>query len=375
MKITSVETIALTVPLLRPAVIASGSANTGFHVLIRIHTDAGIVGIGEASPIASTDADTPGSIIEVVSKRIAPRLVGYDPRRLQDCLALIHTAIPGNQCAKAGVDIALHDLVGKALGVPVYQLLGGRSRNEINVIETDIWIDTPEVMAAMAKEAAGRGVSAFEIKIGKEPEVDFKRVEAIRKAVGPAARLRIDCNEGYAAGTGLRTLRAMEALDLVYIEQPVPRWDIDGMRRLAEALDTPICADQSAYTPQDVMRLLSCGAADLICIKIPKSGLAHASTINAISETAGVRCTLGSMLPLGIGAAAIHHFAVAMRNVDVEMGGVYGSPLDYFVDDIVRSSTVAADGAIRLSDAPGLGVAGDEEQIARYRRAGLQRCR
>ena len=368
MRITNIEVVALTVPLLRPAVIASGSASTGFHVLIRVHTDTGLVGFGEASPIASTDADTPGSIVEVVSKRIGPRLVGCDPRRLQDCLALIHSAIPGNQCAKAGVDIALHDLVGKALSVPVYQLLGGRSRQSISVIEADIWIDTPEAMAAMAKQAATRGVSAFEIKIGKEPEVDFKRVEAIRKAVGPDARLRIDCNEGYAAGTGLRVLRAMEALDLVYIEQPVPRWDIEGMRRLAEALDTPICADQSAYTPQDVMRLVSCGAADLICIKIPKSGLGHASTINAISETAGIRCTLGSMLPLGIGAAAIHHFAIAMRNVDVEMGGVYGSPLDYFVDDIVQSSTVDEDGAIRLSDAPGLGITIDEDKSARYQR-------
>ncbi|MBN9264581.1 MAG: hypothetical protein J0I75_08430 [Hyphomicrobium sp.] len=368
MKITKIETIALTVPLLRPAVIASGSASTGFHVLIRIHTDAGLIGLGEASPIASTDADTPGSIVEVISKRIAPRLAGCDPRRMQECLALIYTAIPGNQCAKAGVDIALHDLVGKALGVPVYQLLGGRCRDAINVIEADIWIDTPEAMATMAKEAASRGVSAFEIKIGKDPAVDLQRVAAIRKAVGPGARLRIDCNEGYAAGTELRVLRAMEALDLVYIEQPVPRWDIDGMRRLADALDTPICADQGAYTPQDVMRLLSCGAADLICIKIPKSGLFHASTINAICETAGVRCTLGSMLPLGLGAAAIHHFAIAMRNVDVEMGGVYGSPLDYFVDDIVQTSTVAADGAIRLSDAPGLGVSVDEEKIARYRR-------
>lgn len=367
MKITNIETIALTVPLLRPAVIASGSAKTGFHVLIRIHTDAGIIGIGEASPIASTDADTPGSIVEVIGKRIAPRLTGCDPRRMQACMALVHTAIPGNQCAKAGVDIALHDLVGKALGVPVYQLLGGRCRDVMNIIEADIWIDTPEAMAGMAKEAAGRGVSAFEIKIGKDPAIDLQRVEAIRKTVGPAARLRIDCNEGYSAGTELKVLREMEALDLVYIEQPVPRWDIEGMRRIADALDTPICADQSAYTPQDVMRLLGCGAADLVCIKIPKSGLFHAATINAICETSGVRCTLGSMLPLGIGAAAIHHFAMAMRNVDVDMGGVYGSPLDYFVDDVVQVSTVAADGAIRLSEAPGLGIAVDEEKITRYR--------
>lgn len=356
MKIRRIETIPVAVPLRRPMNIASGAVPAGNHVLVRVHTEEGLVGLGEASPVASTDADTQRTIVAVIADRIAPRLVGRDARQLAWLVDEMDRAVPGNHCAKAGVDLALHDLLARSLGVPVTQLLGGRCREAIDTQEADIWIDTPEAMAASAAEAAARGVTAFEIKIGTDPRLDVERVRAVRAAVGAAARLRVDCNEGYDAGTALKPLRAMEAFDLDYIEQPLPRWDWRGMARLAEALDTPICADQGAYTPHDVFNLLAMGAADLICIKVAKSGLARAAQIHATCRSAGVRCTLGSMLPLGVGAAAIQQFALSSPGVDVALSGVYGSALDYFTDDIVTTDPTGL----------GLGVRLDEDKLRRY---------
>ena len=365
MRITRVETIPVAVPLRRPMNIASGAVAAGNHVIIRLHTDQGLTGIGEASPVASTDADTQRTIVSVIADRLAPRLVGRDPHRLPQLIGQVDRAVPGHQCAKAGIDIALHDLVGKSLGVPVFQLLGGRCRDRLDTLEADLWIDSPQAMAAAAGEAAARGVRAFEIKIGTDPAGDLQRVRAVREAVGPDARLRVDCNEGYDRGTAVAPLRAMEACRLDYIEQPLPRWDLRGMASLAAALDTPICADQSAYTRHDVFNLLAMQAADLICIKIAKSGLLHASQIHAACVVAGVRCTLGSMLPLGVGAAAIHHFAVGAPGVDVELSGVYGGATDYFTDDLVVQTAPDAAG-ITLSDAPGLGITLDERKLRHY---------
>lgn len=366
MKITRIEAVPVRIPFRRTYEIASGSIPAGQNVIIRIFTDQGPTGLGEASPIASTDADTQRSIVEAVTNRIAARLIGKDPLELPRLLAAVQGSMPGNHCAKAGVDIGLHDLAGRILGVPVYQLLGGRFHSQIDMQEADIWIDTPANMASAAADAFARGVRAFEIKIGTSPSLDVERVRAVREAVGSGAKLRVDCNEGYAAGTALKALRKMEAFDLEYMEQPLPRWDFEGMAQLAACLDTPICADQAAYTPHDVFRLLAMAAADLVCIKIPKSGLQGAQAIHAICEAAGVKCTLGSMLPLGIGAAAIHHFGVHARNVDLQMSGIYGNALDYFLDDIVTASTIDADGVVRLADAPGLGVTLDEEKLGRY---------
>lgn len=355
MKITRIEAIPVAIPLLRPMNIASGKVSEGNHVIIRLHTDTGLVGIGEASPVASTDADTQNGIVGVIFDRIAPRLLGRDARQLTLLVDEMDKAVPGHHCAKAGVDIALHDLVARSLQVPVYQLLGGRCREDPDTQEADIWIDAPEAMARSAADAAARGVTAFEVKIGTDPRLDVERVRAVREAIGHRARIRVDCNEGYDAGTALKPLRAMERFDLDYIEQPLPRWDLRGMARLAAALDTPICADQGAYTPHDVFNLLAMGAADLVCIKVAKSGLLRAAQIHGTSRAAGVKCTLGSMLPLGIGAAAIRHFAISAPGVDVELSGVYGSPLDYFADDLVTPHGSA-----------GLGVAIDEEKLARY---------
>lgn len=200
--------------VLNRAVRSSGPlADGGWQSRRRAHPQ-GITGIGEASPVASTDADTQRSIIHVIADRLALVLHGRDPLDLPRLQAALERAVPGHHCAKAGIDIALHDVAGRALGVPVYQVLGGRFRDELSTLEADIWIDSSEAMAEAARAALATGVSAFEIKIGTDPAVDVERVRAVREAVGSAARLRVDCNEGYSAGTALKPLRAMERFDL-----------------------------------------------------------------------------------------------------------------------------------------------------------------
>lgn len=368
-KITAIDVTPVTIALARPFTLSAGTVTHGNHVLVEIHTDAGITGLGEGAPIGATDGETQASMTDVLRNRIAPMLIGRDPRRISDIITAMDRGVIDNLCAKAAIDLALHDLLGKALGCPVYQLLGGRCRDEITVLETDIGIASPEESARAAKEAKARGIGAYEVKIGKDPERDIAAVRLIREAIGPDAKIRIDANEGYNRSTALKILRAMEAADLSYIEQPLPRWDVPGMAMLAAALDTPICADQGAYTIHDVHKLIKADAADIVCIKIARSGLYKARIIAATCQAAGIRCTMGSMMPIGIGVAAIHHFAMSNPNVDVELGGVHGSTREFLGDDIIHGSTQDEDGGIRLSDAPGFGVSLDRDKVKQYARA------
>lgn len=366
MIIDKLEIFPLSIPLKADLQIASGSMKAGRHVLVRIVTNEGVYGWGEASPISATDGETQASISACLSGPIQAVLKGANPLDLGSLVDRISHSVPMNYCAKVAAEMALHDLSGKILGIPVYQLLGGRRHDEISIKEADLWIDTPGNMAAAAERLAAEGIMNFEVKIGTDPAVDVERIRAVRNALGHSAKLRVDCNEGYAADMALKALRKMEEFDLAYIEQPVVRWNLAAMASITRALDTPICADQSAYTPHDAFRIIVSAAANLICIKVPRTGLLGSRAIAETCQAAGLRCTLGSMLPLGVGTAALHHFAIHAPNIDLQACGLYGSPLDYYVDDVVAKPSVDSDGVIRLEAVAGLGIDVDASKLSRY---------
>lgn len=370
MRITKIEVVPVSVPFIEPYVCSLGAKPVGENILVNVYTDDGLVGIGETCPFPGFYPETQEDTIVNLRKYLIPPLIGKDPFDIERIIEIMDKTSWGageaHPIAKAPIDNALYDIMGKKLNIPVYKLLGGRYRNELRSLNFDLSLENPEKMAREAQIAVERGYDTLELKIGIDPKKDLKRVKVVRDAIGSDVGLRADANGAYNLTTAMRTLRKMEKYELDFFEQPLPAWDHHGMAQLAQSLDTPICADESAYTPEDVLRLIRMNAADMVCIKIGRSGLCKAKRIATITETADIPCIVGSMLPLGVGTAAIHHFVTATRNIS-EAGGVYTTPLDHFVDDIVKEPQRPEKGVIRVSEKPGLGVELDQEKIEKYR--------
>ncbi len=214
-------------------------------------------------------------------------------------------------------------------------------------------------------ELRERGHRLLTVKGSHDPKEDIRRVEAVRKAVGDDFPLKLDPNQGYPAHIAIPTIRAVEPYRLEMVEQPCPWWDWDGMAAVTAAIDTPIGADEMVMNLADAMQVVKRRAADIITLKLVKSGgIYFSKKIVAVAEAGGLGCSIGSMHTFGVGTAAIHHFVSATKEVDEPIG--YGTPLESFVDDIITEPIQLVNGTVTLSDNPGLGVELDEEKLKQY---------
>ena len=339
------------------------------YVLVYIMTDEGIEGIGEAP----TDIGFFGEPIEEVRSAIdvhlGPRLIGQDPFQREK---LMHSVdFRGNSCAKSGIDLALHDLVGKALSVSAGVLLGGLTHDRIRVA-VEIAGGPPEDMAKLCVSCIEQNVLAFKAKIGGIPEADAVRLVAIRRAIGPDASLRADANQGYSVKEAIRLCRLAEKNDvnLELLEQPVAAWDIEGMASVRSSVDTLIEADESAYTIHDVMNIIRRGAADVINIKIGKAGgLLNGKKIAAIAESAGLKYVLGTAYGLAPKIAAKLQLAasssVALDAVEFTELLLHGSLAGGQHADLY-SLPLDGDGCLPVPTGPGLGIELDKSLVERY---------
>lgn len=335
------------------------------YVLVTVETDEGITGIGEAA----TDIGFFGEPLEEVKSAIdlylGPRLIGKDPFDQEVILDSLN--FRGNTCAKSGIDLALYDLRGKALGIPVHDLIGGCCRDKV-LVAIEIAGGPPDGMARLCADYVNQGVRAFKPKIGGIPDEDAIRLKAIREAVGDGISIRADANQGYTPKEAIRLCRLAEKYDvqLELLEQPVPAWDLDGMALVKKSVDTLIEADESAYSPQDVMQIIRVGAADVINIKLAKAGgLYNAKKIAALAEAAGLGCVIGTEFGLGIKIAAKLHLAASTLNImdAVEFteitlhDNLAESPLDRLWMPPLQ------DGYLSVPTGPGLGVQLDEARV------------
>lgn len=365
MKITRITTEVLRIPIRHPGSLGVGKLDEIENVLVRVETSDGLVGIGESSPWP-VFAESCWSVKAALDHYLGPCLVGANPFDIERLLIKMDQTLADAPFAKAAVDIALHDLVGKALGQPVYNLLGGLVRDRItmsySIANQDVERDVREV--AWLRE---RGVRVFKIKTGVvPPAVDRERVRAIRDLVGPDADIRLDYNQSIEVDQAIRILRDLEAFRPTFIEQPTRRWDIDNLARIAAAIDTPIMADEAVFSPADAMRVVRQGAADLISIKLMKpGGIARSRRVAAIAEAAGVPCYAGAMWESGVGIAASLHFMAA--NPNVKYGSDFYIPYFLMERDIVKQPPRFEDGFVYVPHGPGLGVELDEDAVRRFR--------
>ncbi|MDQ7997883.1 MAG: dipeptide epimerase [Luteibacter sp.] len=316
MKIIEIRLSMLRVPLRTPFRTALREVDSVEDIVVTVHTDDGHIGYGEAPPTAAITGETHASIIAAVRRHIAPRLIGEDIADLNRVVGLIQSALEKNTSAKAAAEIAIYDLWAQYHGAPLYQLLGGGHPR----LSTDLTISVNDVdtMVADALNAIARGYTSLKIKIGKKIDDDIVRVRAIHTAVGESALLRLDANQGWTAAEAVRAIRQLEdaGVRMELVEQPVKAHDLEGLRHVTRHVDTPIMADESAFGPKDLLELIRLRAADIVNIKLMKTGgISGALRMADIATMHGMECMIGCMLESSISVAAAVHVAVARSNV------------------------------------------------------------
>jgi muconate cycloisomerase len=382
MKITRVETIPIRLPTRRVHQWASLTTSIGVYVIVKLYTDEGIVGLGEAPVLKDWGGDhgkyfgeTPQTTLHIINDILGPALRDQDPRRFEAVHLQMDKAVKGYPYCKAAIDAACYDVAGKALRVPVYQLLGGLFRERIPIAHS-LGLMEIEKAVEEARLAAAEGVKTIKLKGGVEPRRDIDLVERVRSAVGPDISICVDANQGYLSPKlAVQVIKAMAEYDLLYMEQPV-----EGIERMAEVtrrVDTPVMADESAWTAQDVLEIVRRKAADVISLYTTKpGGLFKAKQVAAVAQAAGLACNVNGSVETGVGNAANIHLAASTGVVtygcvvpvstpkEKARGGVAGI---YYSDDIITEPFEYAAGDIVISSRPGLGIELDEDKLKHYR--------
>ena len=317
MYIKSIETFDVAIPLTKPFKTALRTVTTAYSVYVTIVTSDGLVGYGEAPPTHVITGESMDSIRYAINEVIAPQLIGLNILQSEQVFQKLNTALVRNTSAKAAVDMAIHDILARYAGLPLYQFLGGYR----DTIETDftVSVNDPAEMADDAEQYIKDGFKVLKVKVGiGDIKDDIERIHAIRKRVGMTPKLRLDANQGWNAKEAVKAISLMEdaGLSIEFVEQPVPAWDLEGLKYVTDNTYTPIMADESVFSVQDAKQVLKIRAADLINIKLMKSGgIYHGKKINALAEANGVGCMVGSMIETKLGITAAAHFAASQPNI------------------------------------------------------------
>lgn len=368
MIISTIEVVPVRLPLREPFVVAYGSYPDTLSVLVRIRTRDGLEGWGEATPDPNVTGETWAGVVETLRRDLAPALIGRDARDRETALLALDSRVEGVPAAKAALDIALHDLVARALGIPLWHLLGGRGHETLTISRV-VSMGDPETMAETATRHVAAGFHTVKVKVGdaSNPMLDVRRLAAVRDAVGPDIAIKVDVNQGWRTpGVATGAIRAMLPLLPAYIEQPVVWWDMEGLAEVRRQTGAVIMIDEGCHGPRDMLRAVALRAADLVNIKLMKTGgIFNALKLNAIAETAGIPAQIGTMVESSIASAAGLHTATAMANVrTVEMGG----PL-MLAEDIGNAGAWYRHDAVTVLNAPGLGIDVDTERIRQFSEA------
>lgn len=362
MKITRVEAIPFRIPYKIPLKWGlSGYLEAAEHVLVRVHTDAGIVGMAEATPRPTIYGESQASILHAIREWFAPMIIGLDPAHTERIWAKFES-IHWNPTAKGAIDLALYDAAARSRNIPLWEMLGGFS-DRLPVS----WMLGMRPVSEMVQESAGmraKGIKAFKVKVGLDPEKDVQVIKALRENLGPDVLLYADANMAYSVSIAIRTIRRMEEFGLAFVEEPVPVWDQKGRVKVARAISIPLMGDESVFTPQEVAREIELGAIGIISIKTPRTGYTLSLKIVNMAENAGIPCLMGTQAETGVGTLASAHFGAARRNVS------YPSEISFFLslkDDLLAEPVALKDGFIELPKLPGNGAILDEDKIKRYR--------
>ncbi len=365
MKIARIEAIPVAVPVRTPLKMAVATVHERTCIVVRVTTDDGAEGIGESVLAAYFSGETLASAVDLIANQFAPALVGMDPAEIVVIRRLMRRIAVHNNGARAAVEMALHDVVATASGVPLYEWYGGRSRDAVPTI-WHVSGGTAAAHATEAAEAVADGYPLVKVKVGSPDFAnDVASVHAVREAVGDGTRILLDANQGWDAADAIRFSREVAGARPEFLEQPVLRDDIAGMARVNQAAPITIAGDEGIFTATDLHTHLELKAVGAVVVKLMKTaGPIGAREVFAVADAAGIGVHFAGMAgQTSISAAHAAHLAIAVPNLK------YGSGISpqYLADDIVAERLLPVEGHLHPSSAPGVGVQIDEDKLARYR--------
>lgn len=382
LEVARVASVVVEVPRRRRHAMAPYTQTAGRYVIVKVYGANGLVGLGEATAVKEWGGDhmryygeRPADVVRIIDELLAPELIGASAFAIGSIMTRLDRTIKGYPYCKAALDIALHDLKGKALGVPVYELLGGAYRERVSLAQSLGYMEIPQAIAE-AKAAIDEGIKTIKVKVGRDPALDLDMVRAVRQAVGSNITITVDANQGYPdPKTAIRVIRAMEHQGVELVEQPV-----EGLRAMSEvrkSVDAWVMADESAWTPQDILEIVERQAADCTSLYTSKPGGLHrAMQVATIAHAAGLPCNVNGSGELGVGNAANLHLCAAAQAVTLPCVIPITAPSEkaptkiagrQYVDDIVTEAFRYENGYLYVPDGPGLGVELDEHKIQQYR--------
>lgn len=386
MKITGIELFPVSIAFKRKVKTAfRGTArDEGVredNVVIKIYTDEGIYGLGEAGTWGiyycgeSQETD-----MAVIADHLFPEVLeGENPFNIDLIHVKMDAAVIGNTVAKSAIDFALYDIMGKSLNVPVYQLIGGCYADKIPVSAAVIGIDTPEVMAKIARDSLknlGPEGRLLKIKLGLEYLKDVKRVEAIREAIGPEHYLLLDCNGSLNVKDAIHFGQKVEEFAPVFLEQPVDYDDLEGLAEVKRNVPIPVGACECALTIKDMMRVIRMDAADFFNFKIDRlGGIYKGKQAVGMINAAEKWILLSGQVSIGVGATARSHFSAAtysmFRPGRSGVSGVFtiypaAEPEYVEVENVIIGGPKVEKGYVGIPPGPGLGIELNEEALQRF---------
>jgi L-alanine-DL-glutamate epimerase-like enolase superfamily enzyme len=367
MKITSIELFHIAIPFLKPYKLSKqyGTLTKAQAVIFKVYTDEGIIGLGEADPMNPFTEETPASVMVITRDNIAPHLIGKDPTQITILESTLDQAVHGNWTAMGAINMALYDIIGKANNIPVHTLLGGLFNSRLPIL-SGVGSGTPEEDAAAIEEQIEQGYSSIMIKMGALPIADeIKRLTSAKERFGDQIIILVDSNQGWEVAETFEFLDGIKGYRPDLIEQPIKRWDIEGLKRIRARSPCPLCADESLVTIHDATTLIRDRAVDAFSIKVSKNGgLTKAKKIAQVANAFGLRCLMNSMLEFGITQAASLQLGCILTNL-LDLGHAYGSVLR-MSDDITDFGKNISRAVVSVPKGSGLGVSLDEEKLKKY---------
>jgi L-alanine-DL-glutamate epimerase-like enolase superfamily enzyme len=362
-RIERIDVHPVSIPLAHPYRDSTRVETHSRDVLVRIVAAGGAEGWGAAAPRTFPTGETQEATVSVLERVLVPAVLGADVFAIGAAGHRMDAAIPGNHAAKAAIDIALHDLVGRVLGRPVHDLLGGALRMSMPTLDI-LPLETPERMAEIAVGLReSMGTRAFKIKMDRDLVLGARRVRAVRDAVGPEAMLVVDANGAWTVKEALAACELLEPLGVQVVEQPTPGHDLEALGEVTRRSRLPIGADESVR-PEFVGRLLSSRAADIVNVKVTREGgLLPSRRVAGAAHLLGLGIVVGSVVQSALIDAACAHFFASTPGVVYNESGKGPA---WHTDDVVTGLRVA-DGLVHVPTGPGLGVQVDETAVRRLR--------
>jgi muconate cycloisomerase len=368
--IVSIRSTIVDVPTVRRHKLSSLSVTAQSYVVVELRLANGVEGIGEAATLGGPrwSEESVESIKATIDAYLAPALIGAPADRFQAIGIRMDAAAKRNNAAKAAIESALFDAVGKTLGIPAVQLLGGAVRENMPVLWTLASGDPAQEIEEAEQKLAARLHETFKVKIGAQsPETDIARLRRLASALAGRASLIVDANQAWDETTALRCLPVLAELGVRLVEQPLPTWNLAGMARLRVRSTVPLMADECVFSSHDMLDVARAGAADVVSLKLVKhGGLLATRDVAAVAEAAGIGLYGGCLLESSIGAAAHLHVFAGLR--ELAWGCEHFGP-QILVDDLVEEPLRFADFRVHLPAGPGLGVTLDQQKLRRYRRS------